>query len=396
MLRAGWYGAPGRRRQRWWCVQENGERHRFTEVLPRLVSDPTSDAACDQCQTTLEPWEGLPAPRLYGFAARDIAWALTQVAAGATYRGTAAAVRRRAGRELATQPTATKRPVPNAHAQLVSDWVETFAPVLWEHYAPQRWPEDVLVDSFELRAPRPGTPRGVLAFHVLAVAGYDAEVRRGRPYIAGIAAVPRATGSAWSGLLRARRGQPRWVVTDGGTPSGATATAWPDAELWRCEWHLAKNLRDKLPDSVHRDLTDPIYPLLNHAQASISAWDAFQDALRHRSTREPEWLPAATQAARLDPIVRAQAGSRPDDLPLTTGPLEQFFATTKTVLAPRADRMTNRARADALLLLLAARYNGWMDHAAWTKVISEHLVTRAGRPANQRTHTDPKGVPSLR
>ena len=33
---ASWYGQSGHCRQRWWC-RGSGERHRFTEVLPRIV-----------------------------------------------------------------------------------------------------------------------------------------------------------------------------------------------------------------------------------------------------------------------------------------------------------------------------------------------------------------------
>src|SRR5665647_2105687 len=36
VVRAGWYGQSGHCRQRWWC-RGSGERHRFTEVVPRIV-----------------------------------------------------------------------------------------------------------------------------------------------------------------------------------------------------------------------------------------------------------------------------------------------------------------------------------------------------------------------
>jgi len=45
---------------------------------------------CEECTTRLEPWEGQPAPRLYGFTAKQVATALVLVAGGASYRATAA------------------------------------------------------------------------------------------------------------------------------------------------------------------------------------------------------------------------------------------------------------------------------------------------------------------
>ncbi len=100
VVRAGWYGRQGQRRQRWKCTPGTGEVHRFAEVLPRIVSG-AAEHVCPDCATSLEPWEGQPAPRLYGFSARDVAAALVMVAGGASYRQTAEAIRVRAGRPLA-------------------------------------------------------------------------------------------------------------------------------------------------------------------------------------------------------------------------------------------------------------------------------------------------------
>ena len=81
VVRAGWYGGgAGRkvRRQRWKCTPKKGAPHRFAETLPRLV-EVAHRRVCDQCATTLEPWEGQPAPRLYEFTARQVAHALALV-----------------------------------------------------------------------------------------------------------------------------------------------------------------------------------------------------------------------------------------------------------------------------------------------------------------------------
>lgn len=354
--------------------------------------------SCPECQTTLAPWEGQPAPRLYGFSAKDVAWALTQVAGGATYRSTAAAVRERAGRELSKLPGTSSRggklPPATQHGQLISDWVEIFAPVIWSHYAPKTWPRKVLLDEDTLKYSQLGKPRGLVAFYVLAVMAYtDA----GRPFVAAVEAVPRVNRGAWGRFLRTLPGQPFWAVTDGGGPvTGGARNAWPDVEMWRCEWHLLKNLRTPLPRDVRDNPADPLNGRLRYAQLSPENWTAYRADLLARSRQESGFAGAVTMAAKLDALISEQAASRPDDLPLSTGPLEQFFRTLDATLGDRAAKMTNKRRADALLKLLAAKRNGWVHHDRWTALIRQHLDTRRGRPADQRQHTDARTAPSLR
>lgn len=81
---------------------------------------------------------------------------------------------------------------------------------------------------------------------------------------------------------------------------------------------------------------------------------------------------------------------------MSTGPLEQFFRTLELSLGDRAARLTNKRRADALLKLLAANRNGWVDHDAWTVILREHLDARRGHAAEPRKHVDSRSAPSLR
>src|SRR6266545_805 len=197
VVRAGWYGRAGQRRQRWLCRPVEGEPHRFAEVLPRIVAS-AAEHVCADCATQLEPWEGQPAPRLYGFAARDIAHALALVAGGATYRATAAAVRTAAGRELDTVPRRNakgrRQPQANAHGGLVSDWVEVCAPLIWAAYAPAEWPRRLVLDSAEFRHGSPGKARGEAAFSALAAMGYDPS---GRSFVAAPAGSSSTAAPSW-------------------------------------------------------------------------------------------------------------------------------------------------------------------------------------------------------
>lgn len=114
---------------------------------------------------------------------------LTQVAVGASYRSTAAMVRDRAGRPLEKRPGVgsngkTKLPPATQHGQLVSDWVDVFAPVIWSAYAPKAWPKAVVLDEDTFKH-RLGDGSSARAFYVL---GFMARDDRGRSVVAAVAA----------------------------------------------------------------------------------------------------------------------------------------------------------------------------------------------------------------
>lgn len=426
VVRAGWYGRAGQRRQRWKCTPVGEQAHRFAEVLPRIVSG-SVEPVCPDCATSLEPWEGQPAPRLYGFTARDVAAALALVAGGASYRESAEAIRIRAGRPLSTTPGRTPAkskgklgkvvPAANRHPQLVSDWVEVFAPMIWSSYAPRRWPAAVAIDEMEFRHGRPGKPRGDKAFSVLAAVGYDtAGPGSGRPYVAAIEAVPHATLQAWKVLLESMEGRPGWVVGDGGHPLRAATMAWAQAEAtegpnhdlvvdlgedpaslqtWRCEWHLARNISQALPAQVAGDRTDRIHQLIGDAVRSAAGWQKLCAELSKRIRRDDTCRGAMNSLLHIRDVVEAQDGLDPHG-PRSTGAVEEFFHQLDSTIGDRASRLTNKTRTDALLKLIAARRNGWLDETAWAELIREHLTHTQGRAPDQRRHVDHRSTPSLR
>ena len=91
------------------------------------------------------------------------------------------------------------------------------------------------------------------------------------------------------------------------------------------------------------------------------------------------------------PLVRYQIATR-----VLPGPLEQFLHHLDATIGGRTARLTNKTRADALLKLLAAQRNGWVNETAWAQRIREHLFAHRGRAPDQRQHTDPATEPSLR
>lgn len=378
-----------------------GGRHRFTEVLPRLAGG--GAGTCLECATELEPWEGQPAPRLYGFSVRAVAGALARVAAGASYRSAAAAVRAEAGRARPVPARQRGKKVydPNRHGQLIADWVEVFAPVIWDACAARAlasWPARLVLDDRGFRGP--GTTanrRGGQLFSVLGAVGYP---RAGaRPLIWRLEAVPEASAVAWRKFLAAVPGRPELLVTDGGPAvTGAIAAAWPGEPapvLRRCEWHLLRALTQTLPEHVRNDPAHPLTNALPACLASAANWAAFERTLGRRARTgglQATWA----WAHRHRDLILAQAASQDRSGPHSTGPLEDLFRHLDNILGYRAFTMTSKTRTDRLLMLIAADRNGWASERDWAGIIRRHLHDRGGLATHQRQVTDPATSPSLR
>ena len=107
----------------------------FTELLPREES---WRGTCEYCEREVERREGPKAPRHYQFVARGIAEALGAVGASATYMHASHVARDRARRFRCDAKTGELRE--SDHGQLLADWVELFAPVVFAPHAPSAWP----------------------------------------------------------------------------------------------------------------------------------------------------------------------------------------------------------------------------------------------------------------
>ncbi len=148
------------------------------------------------------------------------------------------------------------------HGSLVMDWVEVFAPVVFEPYRPRAWPESgsLLLDDLPFRVRNPRTGRTLVAFRVFAALGYE----RGRPKLWRLQAFTSKSQTDWEAFLAALPGARKRVVCDNDDGlTGAVRALFPDAELYLCEWHLRHalerlmvNLRREQPE--HREALDEL------------------------------------------------------------------------------------------------------------------------------------------
>jgi hypothetical protein len=392
----GHYGKAGHRRQRYRCHPPNGDKwHRFTPALPRQAA--VADE-CEHCERPLHMHEGPQTPRESLFSARDVALALVEVGRGESYRAASARVRTRANRH----PDRKDGPTYSRHGQLAADFVEVFAPVVFEPYRPSLWPEETLVlDQVPFRTKayredgRP-VPGGVVAFNVFGALGYH----DGRGLLWRLEAFHTANAGDWESFLCALDGEPKRVVCDahGGIHS-AVSRAFPNADVWLCEWHLREKLRLRLVREKANTSADRVWRRLPAATHSQHGWDQFcAAAYRHRPvlSETRRWI------VRWDETISRQLERRPTKWQRERGAvvssagLDRRLNQVRDWLSPRRNTFGNRDRLSRLLMLMQLQLNDIADEARYAGHIRDWLEPREGTPAERRLITDRDGHPSLR
>jgi hypothetical protein len=396
----GTYGRPGHRRQRYKCSPKDGKPHVFTELLPREES---WHGDCEQCERQIERREGPKAPRHYQFVARGIAEALAGVGAGASYMRASRVARDRARRFRFDPETGEVRE--SAHGQLVADWVEVFAPVVFEPHRPSAWPAEgsLLLDHLPFRvraldANGKRIPAGRVAFDVFCAVGY----RAGKPRLWHAEAFSSAHPANWSAFLGSLPGEPKRVVCDAhGGMLRAISDRWPDAELHQCEWHLQHALERLLAKEARTNPSEELEELRARAEGALagpSFWRPFTRVARAAANESLDrWIAVNGPTIEAQFARRQPPSRRPAEMPLTTAALEQLTKPITTALYPRRYALKNRERLNRLLLLLQLHINGDDHVRAYTKTIRAWLESNGGRPlGSRRAIADPADAPSLR
>lgn len=395
----GTYGRPGHRRQRYKCVPANGERlHVFTELLPREES---WRDRCDSCEREVHRREGPQAARKYRFVARGIAEALIEVGAGSTYRRAGLIARERARRFPFDPVTGVVRET--RHGQLVADWVELFAPVVFESRRPSAWPSHgtLVIDDLPFRVRDHEMPnRAKVAFRVFCAMGYVAD----RPQLWRLEAFTDARPASWEVFLAALPGAPPRVVIDlHDGLLGAVRNLWPQTEVYLCEWHLQHALErlftnERRRNPQHAPTIDGLRPRIEPAFDGRYFWRPFvRDVRAVGIPAFDKWID------EMDPIIedqftrRGPATGRPASMPLSAGGLEQLILPVKNFHYPRRFALQNRERLNRLLMLMQLHINGHDSELAYRTAICDWLIANHGRPVGRRRDiADPLGLPSLR
>jgi hypothetical protein len=393
----GMKGPEGHKRPRWKCVPTNGGKaHQFSEILPRQM---THDGFCTECERTYAPQEGPQGARDYLYSIREVAKALIRVGEGATYREAAYAARQHARRGRKSSKHELRY---SHHAQLISDWVETFAPVVYEPFHDFAWPAtgSVMFDEVPFRT-NTGVQGGAKTFSILAAMGWDEERARIRLYR--LEAVPERPNMvpAWEGFMRRLSGCPERVVCDRGKSLvKAVGNVFPESEVAYCEYHLKERCYVKLkelglaqPETPAYDAVERAFMSVKHFEEMKAAWLAIKNPTVRKKL--------ASYLAGVEKVVKPQLEKRsswPNPAsPSGTGALEKQLDWLRSKITYRAAQFTNKERLNRALLLMMLNRNEMCDERAYAERIREWLLVNDGHPRIQRRSvTDPQGRPSLR
>ena len=269
------------------------------------------------------------------------------------------------------------------------DWVEVFAPVVFEPYRPRAWPGSgsLLLDDLPFRVRDPDTGRTRVAFRIFAAMGYEA----GRPRLWRLEAFTTKSQADWETFLGALPGAPLRVVCDNDSGlTNAVETRFPDAELYLCEWHLRHalerlmgKLRTEAPE--RREAIDELLGDVEAGFTGPSFWAPFTERCHAAGIpRLSEWLNTTGQVVADQFKRRGPRAGRPADTPLSTSPLDGFTTPIRGAIGPRAYGLKNRERTNRMLMLIQLHANRQDDVNAYVRHIRECLEGNQGRPSIAR------------
>jgi hypothetical protein len=282
------------------------------------------------------------------------------------------------------------------------DWVEVFAPVVFEPYRPRAWPQSgsLLLDDLPFRVRDPNTGRYRIAFRVFAAMGYEA----GLPKLWRLEAFTTKSEADWKAFLGALPGAPQRVVCDNDHGlTNAVGSCFPNSELYLCEWHLRhalERLMGKLrtEEPQHQEAIDELLGDTEAAFTGPSFWAPFTERCHAVAIpRLSEWLNTTGQIVADQFKRRGPRASRPADMPLSTSPLDGFTNPVRAAISPRAYGLKNRQRTNRMLMLMQLHANRQDDVTGYVRHIRSSLDANQGRPSiARRAVTDPGRHASLR
>jgi hypothetical protein len=331
---------------------------------------------------------------------REVTRALMRVGEGWTYRGVGRLLRTDANR---MKKTATGIEYASRDSSVVEDWIEIFAPVIFERYAPKEWPPLVMLDDLPFLVRVPGTTHKRVAFRIFAALGFWPN---GRRRLLRLEAFADKTPANWAQFLTAIGGRPCGIICD--NESGmlkGIEQVWPHTAtdpapiVWLSHWHVGNALLKLL--RRYKRLTPPLSDVLQDAFMGTTEWQAFDTFARQSHFPElVKWLdnpaPLSWWAGDLTMSERILWQlERRRGIPSTTTALEQHLLVIKEKLNKRKFVFRNRERTNRMLQLMQLHLNDQANERTYSALIRRQLAKAQGHPAARRIITDPQGQPSL-
>lgn len=356
------------------------------------------DRTCDECEHVMVRSEGPVTARRFIYSAREAAKVLKSVPYGGTYREISHDVRRHAHRGIEDDHG---RLVTSANGSLAADYLDLYADLVYDHFAPTEWPEVVALDAlpFRVRAwadgqtVRGGKPKA----SILGAFGYPEVGKKGRVWH--VAVSGGLDQLSWEHFLRSMPTNPtrppRYVICDDDAALQlAVAAVWPQATIYVSEDAIRRSAdktlgRTKKLGGRRYEVEQAIY----RATWSPRHWRELEELAR---ILPPDGQDLRDWIVGKRPLMERQFRVRQRSLPRSAGALEQFFTVLKDVIGIRRYRFRNAFRLERLARMVVLRHTQEADEREFARLIRQHLEANDGRVGvkfRAADRTDTKGEP---
>lgn len=434
----GWYGTwnSAQRRPKFWCRQFPGDKGHYL-APPRRIRHPTTDhphhgETCPTCEHTYTRFEGPRVGDQFVFTFHEIADVLMAVGRLDSLRDASKRTRRAALRwtkapdpaRLALLQRTWVEETPSPEYNLAANYVDTFAQLIIDRWAPKTWPKAIAIDSMPLKTVGAREQKKSKVLRMVGdmpageiMVAYDQTVIPARPVAVMVAGGRSA--AMFRRFFRTLGGQPKWIVAD--QDEGlrlAVEQEWPSTVLYHSRSHIRRLFEDALkadgiprlvrnPDEeavknarrrmwpynqVKEFETHPVWAALHECQRSEAEWEKLKELVeqhipkRRKFTREKL---VEYEDKVLEQILLARANP---GMPVGTGAVEGNLAERVKRLQKRAGRFQNWLRLNRILKLCLIDLRGDASRDAYAGLLRLHFEAQGGRSlADWKRHLDRRG-----
>ena len=211
------------------------------------------------------------------------------------------------------------------HGSLVMDWVEVFAPVVFEPHRPSAWPEagSVLLDDLPFSVRDPTTGRQRIVFRVFCAMGYDGD----RARMLRTEAFTSKSQAHWEHFLHGLDGAPPRVATTMAASPGrcGRSSRRPSCTSvsGTCGTRWSASCARSAP--TERQSTRFCRASKRRSPARRSGSPFVREAHQAGIPRLDAWLVGTGQIVEDQFRRRGLRSNRPANMPLSTSPMDAFI-----------------------------------------------------------------------
>jgi hypothetical protein len=191
----------------------------------------------------------------------------------------------------------------------------------------------------------------------------------------------------WERFLRSMPGEPQWAVCDGSSAiANAVRAVWPGAIIYNCEWHIARSGTEKLRPSDPGDAYQLLLGLVKRSAQGPDPWADLERAVAQVPDVRPRFEKWLRRQRKALPLLWAR---RIDDMPYSSGPLEEAFDEINRSIPHRRFRLRNLGRLECVLAMMPLHQNHVVDERRYVAIITDYASPAATMRGRRVKRTPP-------